>query len=799
MQLPQPYIHTSPRMIAMVDRPQMVPREGPIADAVYGYHTLWAAEVPFIPAYVQTNENTFEQDTSLHITRVLERQVRFLYDLAQSRDNHSTFEMRLVAWPQEGGYAQVGIAFIGKVFHPDERISRQLALGLWDKFSAIFPHEAPLSYPLVPIQEAADPNGLSSHSFAEWFEPLPLTQLTDLRSIVELRKYEDWPTVRGIGGVMYARDYIPHPFVAALDYTAMARLFETMARQRELCMVAITLRPQRLSDQEIIVLHELASWYQKSSQGETVISGPLVEAMRELQSDIFEAYVRRRADLGLKVYENLVREQRSLFLVRLQVVGAPIAQDDLIEALGSEVMANAGNAYPSRWTRVEPTARDSRWARFNLQWLEFVRWGNSPLVQQYPPLLRLRQLVTVQEAAGAFRLPIAPSHGGLAGLDVRDEPFTPPRILTAPGQGIPLGHILDRGTPTGTTLALPFANLQRPTLILGDADRPRELALQHILVGLLARNIPWILIRGSAPFDSDATQVLGVRRISLDSLLGSAILPLHPFLPPPGITYPAFLDSLVRVLAASYRLDGAASILLRRALHTTYEAQGWTATTRGQVIELDALASCLEKLALSPEVPVEVGTLLRTRCVLPLRDLAIVAAPLLHASATAASDLWSEATVVELGELGNDLHTRVLQGCLWSWLALALSARPATAGDGVRGIIALEDAHGLFAPISDEQHAHEQASTAILLPLLLSLGRAHVGTLLSDRRPDLFSSELISKAGATLITQSFSLSMQRSAAALLNLSTRQQARVSRLSEREAVISLYGMETALINL
>ena len=39
-------------MVALVDRPQMIPAEGPIADPIYGYHTLWAAQVPFITAHM---------------------------------------------------------------------------------------------------------------------------------------------------------------------------------------------------------------------------------------------------------------------------------------------------------------------------------------------------------------------------------------------------------------------------------------------------------------------------------------------------------------------------------------------------------------------------------------------------------------------------------------------------------------------------------------------------------------------------------------------------------------------------
>jgi hypothetical protein len=794
MQLPQPYLFTSPRIIAMTDRPQMAPREGPIADPIYGYHTLWAAEVPFIPAYAAKDDHDAEGDSSQYITHMLERQVRFLYDIAQSRNHLSTLEMRLVSWPQAGGYARVGIVFFGKVFHPNEQRSRQLALELWDKFSAVFPQEAPLSYPLIPVKETANPTYPHSHNFAEWYEPIAFEQLTTSKTIVELRKYEDWPTIRGVGGVLHARDYIPHPFVPALDHTVMARLFETMARQRSICMVAITLRPQRLTDQEVVILHELAGWYQRASRGETVIDNPLADVLYELKSDIFEAYTRSRAELGLKVYEHLVREQRSLFLVRLQVIGVPNAQDDLIEALGSEVMANAGNAYPSRWTRLEPINADLRWARFNLQWLEFVRWGISPLIQQYLPIVRLRQLATVQEAAGAFRLPIAPSRGGLTGLEVRDEPFAMPHAVSENQHGPKLGMILDRGIPTDIPLTLPLRMLNKPFLMLGEIGMSREHVVQEVLKGVSIYNIPWILIRGAEAFGSADSQGLAVRHISIDSLSPTAGLPVHPLLPPAGISLTMFLDALLRVLTASYKLDNAMLSILRQALNQTYREAGWTETGAGEAINLAHLATCIETIAQKPEIPTNLENTLRTRVALPLRDLAIIMDQLL-ATPPAYTDLWSEPTVIEVGWLGSGRNTTVIQGCLWIWLTLALASKQTQSGSEMRGIVALEDAHSLFAPIGEQKQAESIPSP--LIPLILTLARSGIGTILIDQRPDLFDQELTSKAGVTILTKSGINKAQKRAVELIDASARQIARISKLQDKEAVIAIHNSEPVLV--
>src|SRR5947209_14765580 len=156
----------------------------------------------------------------------------------------------------------------------------------------------------------------------------------------------------------------------------MTRRFETIAQQDKPCIVAITIRPQPLTDQEELILHEHARWFERVASGQVQEDNPLADVMRELKNEVFDAYPRAHAEQGMKVYNTLKRECRSLLTVRLQVIGDPVAQPELIEALGSEVMANAGNAYPSRWVRVEASnPNEFRWALFNLQWLEFVRWN----------------------------------------------------------------------------------------------------------------------------------------------------------------------------------------------------------------------------------------------------------------------------------------------------------------------------------------------------------------------------------------------------------------------------------------
>lgn len=795
MQLPQPYLHMSERMIARVDQPQMWPPEGLVTDSVYGYHTIWAAEVPFIPAYTGKAESDFASESANRLTQIMERQIRFLYDLAQSQKHQTTFELRLVSWPQSGGHARVGIAFLGKTFDRDPEISRELALGLWEKFSAIFPHEAPFSYPLVPVQHFENEQSRETRSFKQWFEPLPFEQLIAPCTMVELRKYEDWPTIRDVGGALHARDYIPHPFVPALDYSAMARLFETMAHQSRVCMVTITIRPQRLTDQEITILHDMANWYQRMASGEITIDNRLLEVMRtKLKSDIADSYLRPRAELGQKVYELLRREHRSLFLTRLQVAGTPFAPDDVIEALGSEIMANAGNAYPSRWTREEPEQDALRWTRFNLQWLEFEHCGISPRVRWDRRIIRLRSLATVQEAVGAFRLPVAPGSSGIAGVEVRDEPFLLPGIPVLQEQpGVSPGTILDRGVPTGIPFILPLSTLGGVVQVYGDKSSAREQVVRQLLSELHIAGIPWRLIRKADTGGAALAQQLQARHVLVDALAGQAgddSLHIHPFVPPPGVSLRQFTDVLLRILITVYGLEPSSSLLLRKALQETYRQAGWTEQDTGRPVTPAALAENIDAILQETNAPTNLVAQLRTHCVLPLHDLAATATGLFETLPTKIIPPAGP-MIIEVGWFGSDTSITLLQDCLWAWFSLALTTTAAVSQQP-RGIVGLETARSLVAGPEKDGSATSPLSSVIQLAT-----SAHVGILLIDDRPDLIDADITSRACTTIITQTTHLPALESSGDIIGASTRQRQRISHLTNQEAVAAVRGSTTALI--
>ena len=848
MLLPQPYLYTSERMVAVRDRAQMAPREGVVADPVYGYHTLWAAAVPFIP--IQSDELA-KKDIGEHFQRTVQRQIRFLYGLVQSADHQTTFELRLIARPRPQGHPQIGIVFLGKSFHTEKDLSHQLALALWEKFNALFPHEVPFSYPLVPVAEHDGSNSMQASSFQDWFAPLAFNQLTTLHSIVEVRKYEDLPSIRDIGDFLFMQDYIPHPFTPAPDYSALTHLYEALARQPQVTVVSITLRPQRLTDQEALLLHEFAGWYQRSAQQKHreeqgspfldhyVQNNYHLQRWRHDNEHSVRAYQQTRAKLGLEVYDKLTREHHHLFLARLQVIGDPVAPDEVVEALGAMIVANTGENHPGRWSRVAPTTMEElHWARVNAQWLEFARWGISPAIQSERRMVRLRQLATVTEAVSAFCLPYASSKEMLAGVNVRHEPFTlplqlskslagdkPTPLLSSPHQeqiesgnspivvavasiqeeagheeqgkntdplSLTLGMIADRGVPTTLPLSLSPAQRVNVLQVFGDESIYRSNLTQALLT--TQESLPRILLQvgtSSHKFTihQSSEKDIETHPIVLHDALTTCQLAFCPLLPPPGVALSPFLDAFLRVLQSVCKFETSMIPFLRKVLTETYKHAGWDGQESSSHISFATLADQLSETLRQMSEYARERAILQQRCIPLLRDLALTTEHIHWIGTDSLTDLLKEPVIIDIGEIGSESNTALLSGCLWAWYALALTALAGkqSTSSPLQGILGLEGAHTLFPLPEKNSNKHP------LIALLHTSIRAGISLVFVDDRPDLLDREILNHTEMTLLTRSTVTPTLECFDMLIDASPAQKERLRQMETHEAIVKMRGID------
>ena len=528
---------------------------------VNGEHGIWAARVPFLP---QLMSEDFRRRTSQERIQLIgERQARFIYDLARARDQMSTFELRFISRPGnvEGRPNPIDIVFFGKVFSTRPKMTRAFAFDLWQRFYANFPLEDPFNFPLQPI--------VDEDEFLAAFLPIPV-EIIQAQNIGEIRKHEEMPETSDSIVARQPRvgDYIVHPLVPTTTFPPLNRFVQTLSTQNQVCFVSISLRPTTLFSQELQNIGFQIARFRE---------------IREKTENLSDEFIRARAAIGEQLYETLLREREHLLSHRISIVGAEALPITVIETLGSEIMDNGQNAFPTQWNLTQPESPDQfQIALNNILWLEHEVWGRSLAAVQ---LQRLRYLVSPEEASGAFRLPVPPESGYMPGILVRNEPFVAPSdyLETAHRSSeqapeIVLGTIYHRGKETAQVYSVSLDDLMRHGLIAGSTGAGKTTTILNILTQLWTKyRIPFLVI-----YPVDKPDYRKLRFTLGDDLLiytlgdeTTAPFRFNPFEVPTGLLVKTHLSRLMRAFSAAFTLFDPLPMIYRDALRRVYSAHGW--------------------------------------------------------------------------------------------------------------------------------------------------------------------------------------------------------------------------------
>lgn len=671
---------------------------------VPGEHAIWAARVPFIPSMMSDD---FTRLGVKRIAFIQQRQFRFIYDLARARENRATFELRFISTPNPmpGQPNLIDIIFFGKVFSKKEHGGQKIAEKLWEKFISNFPLEDPFGYPIEPINNEAD--------FMRYYQPLSFEEM-DLSKLMEIRKFEDMPirSTAAMGRVERKGDYIAHPFIPTDDFNPMGRFFVALASQPQKCFVGINIRPTRMWDQEIYNVSFMIGQFGKTATED---------------DDVTEEYIRTRSKIGIYVYTKLMQAREQLLAVHVYLAGDQELPYGLAEALGSEMMGNADNVYPTMWTSAVPADEAEKQAALNnIKFFEQEEWGYTIAPG---PLARLRYLTTPEEAYGAFRLPVPPESGYMPGVLVRNEPFVAPsdelelreqaransndvqKVSTnqSAQEKISLGKIYHRGKVTTGEFRVNIKDLTRHTLIGGSTGSGKSTTIKHILSQLYINyKIPFLVLY---PLDkTDYRELMGFDAIAKDLLvftLGDARtspFQFNPFEVPEGILLKTHVSKLMRVFMAAFSLQDPLPMIYREALRRIYRDKGWDLLSdvgdpqrRYPIMSdfYDAIKDIAENLQYGKEVKDNV----RQASVIRIADLMENAGHVLNVEKSMdMSVVLNHPTIMEIGRVGSTQDTTLLMGFLLMRFAEEIehNHRPANHPH----ITVVEEAHRLMAESS---------------------------------------------------------------------------------------------------
>jgi len=695
-----PYIYTTER--AFVQEEVGYDNEAGVAyQEVGGEHAIWAARIPFLPAMMS------DDFTRLGVKRTVfiqQRQFRFIYDLVRARENRATFELRFISTPNPmpGQPNVVDIVFLGKVFSKRQRGGQPLAERLWEKFISTFPLEDPFGYPIEPVTDERE--------FHRYYQPISFEEFQPA-NLLEIRKYEDMPirSTAPMGRVERKGDYIAHPFVPSEDFNPMGRFFVALASQPQKCYASISIRPTRMWDQEIYNVSFMIGQFAKTATED---------------DDVTEEYIRTRSKIGIYVYKKMMQAREQLAMVRVYLLGESDAPRGLAEALGSEMMGNADNAYPTMWTAVTPAdEHEADSALDNLKYLEHTIWGHSIAPA---PLTRLRYLATAEEAYGAFRLPVPPESGYMPGVLVRNEPFVAPADelelreqaranlddvqaesrQQAAQKKISLGTIYHRGKATSGEFSVNVRDLTRHALIAGSTGSGKSTTIKHLLSQLWQlHQVPFLVLY---PLDKlDYRELMGFPKLAQDMLvftLGDARtspFQFNPFEVPEGLLLKTHLSRLMRVFTAAFSLHDPLPMIYREALREVYRNHGWDTLvgvgdpTREYPIMSDFYET-IKTIADGLQYGREVKDNVRQASVIRIADLLENAGHVVNVRKSMdLGTILNTPTIMEIGRVGSTQDTSLLMGFLLMRFAEEVERHPRP--KDLPHITVVEEAHRLMA------------------------------------------------------------------------------------------------------
>ena len=700
MKINLPYIFTSPRVFIRQEI-SFDNTYGLVYQETGGEHAIWAARVPFLPAMLSED---FTRLGKTRIPHIQQRMFRFIYDLARTRENRAVFELRFISTPNPVPDQPnlIDIIFLGKVFSVRQRAGQPLAERLWEKFVSIFPLEDPFNYPLEPITDPLE--------FQRYYEPLSFEQILP-GQILEIRKHEDMPirSTAPMGRVERKGDYIAHPFVPNVEFNPMGRFLAALAAQPQKCYTGISLRPTRMFDQEVYNVSFAIGQFKKTATED---------------DDITEEYIRSRSGIGIYVYQELMEEREQLVMVRVHLVGEHEAPYGLAEALGSEMMGNANNKYPTQWVAAQPADEHEFASEMNnLRFLEHEIWGHT---LASPPMERLRYLATAREAYGAFRLPVPPESGYMPGILVKDEPFIAladelelqrqaranlndaekETMQQAQEKKITLGMVYHRGNRTPQPFRVNLRDLTRHALIAGSTGSGKSTTIKYILAQLWQEyQAPFLVLY---PIDKpDYRELLRFPKLAEDLLIftlgdeRTSPFRFNPFEVPEGVLLKTHLSRLMRVFNAAFTLQDPLPMVYREALRQVYRQKGLDIVMgRGETgVEYPIMSEfhvVIKKIADSLEYGKEVKDNVRQASVIRIADLLENAGYVVNTRQSMSFiEVLNRPTVMELGRVGSTQDTSLLMGFLLMRFAEEVERHPRPMDKP--HITVVEEAHRLMA------------------------------------------------------------------------------------------------------
>lgn len=404
------------------------------------------------------------------------------------------------------------------------------------------------------------------------------------------------------------------------------------------------------------------------------------------------------------------------------------------------------------------------------------------------------------EATGELLAAIArPPVREIAGVRVVEQvrfdltPETPP-------DGIPLGEVIDASGRAAGTMMVSRDTLNRHAFVAGATGSGKSQTIRHLLEGLTAASVPWLVIE---PAKAEYAGMAG--RLGSDSSVAvvrlgdpdAVPLSLNPLEPEAGFPLQTHLDLVRALFLAAFEANEPFPQVLSQALTRCYTSYGWDlALSRGgtkypSLADLQTTArAVVDDIGYGAELAADVRGFVDVRLTSLL--LGTPGRFLGGGHPLDVADLLSRNVVLELEDVGDDQDKAFCMGVVLIRLIEHLRVRRGQS-TGLRHVTVVEEAHRLLKASTNGSGGTASHAVEMFAGLLAEIRAYGEGIIVAEQIPSKVIPDVVKNSALKILHRLPAADDRETVGATMNLDDPQSRAVVSLPPGQAAVFTDGMD------
>jgi hypothetical protein len=374
-------------------------------------------------------------------------------------------------------------------------------------------------------------------------------------------------------------------------------------------------------------------------------------------------------------------------------------------------------------------------------------------------------------------------------------------------EGIPLGRIFDGDKKTGSLFHLQPNQLVKHLLVAGITGSGKTNTIFNLLKNL---DVPFLIIEPAKKEYRGLQKLMPNLRVYTLGNEGVSPFRINPFYFPPTVNIQQHIDNLKIIFNASFTMYASMPNILEQCITNVYMKKGWSLSTSKNIYQSEALYheryfptiedlyyeidSYTKELGYAQEQMQNIRAALLTR----IKSLMTGGKGFMLNTVESIDigELLRHSTVLELEAIADDDEKSLVIGLISIFIYEYLKSREAEFSGELKHLLVLEEAHRIFANVSQhggQEEVNIKGKAVESLSHILSEIRAYgEGMIIVDQVPTKLAPDVLKNTNTKIIHRIVSRDDCEYVSNSLGLASDKVHFISKLSNGEALFFTDGM-------